>query len=166
MEATSGAPVLEFDPSSRVGAKRLLGNRTGLPRGKVRRVNLDGTNSPESRAGEYVEVAGPADGRPIIVDITAGLPSLRVTSGLAVIAADSRSGNSITVGPGAEAVIVSSPQSRVNVTVEDDGYAVFMCTSENNRFRAYPEGDGRIDVMYGSDPERRPYESPEHRPFT
>ena len=161
-EAAKHATIEEFDPATKSESKRLLVNRRGLPGGRVRRVNLDYNNAPDSKTSDHVEVAGPSDGRPIIVEVTSGLPRLRVSSGRAVIAADSGWGNSVTVGPGAEAIVISSPESKVTVTVEDGGYAAFLCTSEKNRFRAYPEGDGRVDVMYGTDPERRPYERSVH----
>lgn len=153
-----GATVVEKDPATKTEARRLLRNVRGEAGGAVRKVTLTHANEPDSSWNKRVEVAGPADGRPIAIDLHSGIPGLLVTSGKAVIRADSRMGNSINVAAGAEAVIVADPTSKVTVEVAPGGKATLVSTSSTNRFR--PHGDGDIQVKYGPDAEPEPYVRP------
>lgn len=153
-----GAQVIEKDPASKTEARRLLRNIRGEADGAVRKVNLNHHNSPDSSWDKRVDVAGPADGRPIAINLHSGIPGLLVTSGKAVIRADSNHGNSINVADGAEAVIVADPGSKVTVEVAAGGKATLVSTAKENRFR--PHGDGDIQVKFGPDADPEPYVRP------
>lgn len=155
-EAAAGALIQEIEPASKAEAKRLLDNRDGLTGGAVLQVELQHETTPDRGPSGYTEIAGPTDGRPLIVHTGSTNRQLRVASGKAVIRADSSAGNHLAVGPGAEAVIISSPDAHVTVHVEDGGHAVFQCEKEPYRFLAFTEGSGRVDVQYGG-AEPRPY---------
>jgi hypothetical protein len=145
-------------PATRSEAKRLLKNSRGEADGMVRAIHLDYTNAPETEVLEKVEVVGPKDGRPIVIDVTSGIPSLKVMSGTAIIRARSSWGNSIDVGPGAEAIIIAEASSKVTTKVDAGGKATFVCPTEKNWFR--PHGDGEVLMATGTDTDRIPYERP------
>jgi hypothetical protein len=155
-EAAAGAPIREIEPATKAEAKRLLDNQVGLPDGAVLQVELVHETTPERGPSGYTEIAGPADGRPLIVHTGSTNREFRLASGKAVIRADSSAGNSLTIGPGAEAILIASPDAHVTVHVEDGGHAIFQCEKEPYRFLAFTEGSGRVDVQYGG-AEPRPY---------
>jgi hypothetical protein len=146
------AGIVAAEATTKTEARRLLRNRKGEPDGAVRKVDV--------YAGwdDRIDVAGPADGRPLGIQIHTGMPRLHVSSGKAVIRADSSWGNSIDVGPGAEAVIVADPRSKVTVEVGAGGKATLISTATENRFRVH--GDGDIQVQYGPGAEPEPYVRP------
>jgi hypothetical protein len=154
--AGASASIEEKYPASKSEARRLLKNARGEADGALRRVNLDYTVSPDTNPGEKVEIIGPKDGRPIIVDITSGIPSLKVTSGTAIIRPRSGWGNSVDVGPGAEAIIIAPADSKVTTECEEGGKVTFVCPSPTNRFRPY--GKGEVYLSTGTDSDRVPYD--------
>lgn len=158
-----GADIIDKDPATKTEARRLLRNVRGEAGGAVRQVNLNSHNAPESSWDKRIEVAGPSDGRPIAINLHSGIPGLNVSSGKAVIRADSPWGNSINVAEGAEAVIVADPGSKVTVEVAAGGKATLVSTSATNKFR--PHGDGDIQVKYGPDAEAEPYVRPVYEGF-
>ena len=155
--------LYEKYPATKPEAKRILKNTRGEADGMVRAVHLDYTNSPDTEPGEKVEIVGPKDGRPIIVDVTSGIPSLKVTSGIAIIRARSGWGNSVDIGPGAEAIIISPSDAKVTTTCDAGGKVTFVCPNSRNKFR--PFGDGEIFLSTGTDTDRIPYERPVYEPF-
>lgn len=157
-------PVIEEKtPQSRAEAKRLLKNSRGEADGRIRRVHLHFDNSPDSALGDRVEIVAPKDGRPIIVDVVSGLPRLKVTSGTAIIRPRSNWGNSVDVGPGAQAIIIGPSDSKITTECEKGGKVTFVSPSGKNRFR--PFGDGEIFMSTGTDTDRVPYERPVYEPF-
>lgn len=160
LEALAGPDAVLEDkyPASKSEARRLLKNARGEANGAIRRVNLHHENSPDNEPGERVEIVGPKDGRPIIVDVTSGIPSLKVTSGMAIIRMRSGWGNSLDVGPGAEAIIVAPSDAKTTSTCEEGGKLTFVCPTEKNRFR--PFGDGEIYLSTGTDTDRIRYVKP------
>jgi hypothetical protein len=145
-------------PTTRSEAKRLLKNSRGEVDGMVRAVHLDYTNAPETEPGERVEIVGPKDGRPIIVDVTSGIPFLKVTSGTAIVRMRSGWGNSLDVGAGAKAIIIAEASSKVTTEVDAGGEVTFVCPTEKNWFR--PHGEGAVFLATGTDTDRIPYERP------
>lgn len=165
LEAAAGpnAVLEERDPSTKSEARRLLKNSRGEECGRVRLVSLDYTNSPDTEPGNRVDVVGPKDGRPIVVDVTSGLPSLKVTSGKAIVRLRSSWGNAVDVGPGAEAIIIAPADAKVTVDCQEGGKVTFVCPTAKNRGRLY--GDGDIFVSYGTDTDRIRYERPAREAF-
>lgn len=155
-EAAAGATIQGIEPATKAEAKRLLDNREGLAGGAVLQVELNHETTPRDPNG-YAELTGPSDGRPLIVHTGSTNRPFRLSAGRAVIWADSSAGNHLAIGPGAEATIVSSPDAHVTVNVEDGGQAAFHCGSETDRFLAFTEGSGRVDVVYSTEDEPRPY---------
>jgi hypothetical protein len=94
-------------------------------------------------------------------DVSSGLPFLKVTSGTAIIRMRSSWGNSVDVGPGVEAVVIASADSKVTSQCEAGGKLTFVCPTEKNRFR--PFGDGEIFLAIGTDTDRLPYERPAYK---
>lgn len=153
-----GAEIEEVTPATKAEAKKLLKNAKGASDGKVLRIRLNHTNSPDTKPGEKVEVHGPKDGRPIIIDVVTGIPSLKVMSGTALVRPRSGWGNSVDVGPGAAAVLVAPADAKVTTSVDAGGRATFVCPVPKNRFR--PFGNGEIYLSTGTDTDRVPYERP------
>jgi hypothetical protein len=164
LEALAGdAAIEEKYPATKSEARRMLKNTRGEADGKIRLVRMDSSNSPETDLYEKVEIVGPKDGRPIVVDVTSGIPRLKVTSGTAIVRMRSGWGNSLDVGPGAKAIIVADASSKITTQVDAGGEATFVCPTEKNRFR--PFGDGEIYLSTGTDTDRIPYERPVYEPF-
>lgn len=157
------AVIEEKYPETKSEARRLLKNSRGEAGGRIRMVRLEAYSSPDTEPGERVEVVGPKDGRPIIVDVCSGIPSLKVTSGTAIIRARSTWGNSVDVGPGAEAIIIGPSGSKITTSCDEGGKVTFVSPSEKNRFR--PFGDGEIYLSTGTDTDRIRYEKPVYEPF-
>lgn len=154
--AAAGAVIREIEPETKAESTRLLGGRAGIPNGEVLQLELNHETVPDRGPDGYVELAGPADGRPLIVHTGSTNRHFRVAAGTVVIRADSAAGNHLVIGSGARATIVSSPDAHVTVHVEDGGRALFRCETETDRFLAFTKGTGSVEVQYGTaDP--RPY---------
>lgn len=158
--AGAGAGIEEKYPDTKSETRRMLKNSRGEAGGKLRRVHLEAHNSPDTAPGERIEIVGPKDGRPIIVDVGSGIPNLKVTSGTAIIRPRSHWGNSVDVGPGAEAILVAPADAKVTTRCDEGGKVTFVCPSPKNRFR--PFGDGEIYLSTGTDSDRIPYERPDY----
>jgi hypothetical protein len=156
--AGPGAEIEEKNPATKSEARRLLKNTRGEADGKIRLVRLNANNSPETDLYEKVEIVGPKDGRPIVVDVTSGIPRLKVTSGTAIVRMRSNWGNSIDVGPGAEAIIIADASHKITTEVDAGGKVTFVCPTEKNWFR--PHGEGEVLMVTGTDTDRVPYERP------
>lgn len=161
--AGADAVIEEKRPARKAEAKRLLKNSRGEADGRIRLVRLDYNSSPDTEVGEKVEIVGPKDGRPIIVDVVSGIPSLKVSSGTAIIRARSNWGNSVDIGPGAEAIIIGPADAKITTSCDAGGKVTFVSPSEKNRFR--PFGDGEIFLSTGTDTDRIRYEKPVYEPF-
>ncbi|HCB57546.1 MAG TPA: hypothetical protein DEP82_06340 [Arthrobacter bacterium] len=154
----AGAVLEEKKPASKTEARRLLKNARGETDGRIRLVKLNYENAPDSEVGERVDVVGPKDGRPIVIDVVSGLPRLKVISGTAIIRMRSNWGNSIDVGPSAEAIVIAPADSKVTAECEEGGKLTLACPSEKNRLR--PFGKGETFLATGTDADRNPYERP------
>lgn len=160
LAALAGADAVTEDkyPETKSEARRLLKNSRGEAEGKLRVVKLTYHNAPETKPGERVEIVGPKDGRPIIVDVTSGLPFLKVTSGTAIVRMRSNHGNSLDIGPGAQAIIIGPANAKITTQCDEGGKVTFVSPSAKNRFR--PFGDGEIYLSIGTDTDRIPYVRP------
>ena len=145
-------------PATKSECKRLLSNPRGEKDGKVRVVDINWEIAPDSDGGDRVEIVGPKDGRPIVLNLHSGIPYLRVASGKAIILADSSWGNSIDVADGAEATVIASRDTKTSVDVAEGGKATLVSDTEKNRFREF--GKGEIIVDYGQPGGPAPYVHP------
>ncbi|WP_150109921.1 hypothetical protein [Crystallibacter crystallopoietes] len=125
-------------PDSKSETRRLLAQKRAERGGKVRYVHLDAQNTPYTAHNEFLEVTSPK-GRPVVVELAAGKPNLKATSGTAIIRANSVWGNSITVAEGATAVVVAEASSKVHVTVEGGSHAVCVMTRRPRHLRTSAE---------------------------
>lgn len=155
---TGGAEIVETTPASKAEMRRALKNLRGEPDGKIRMVRVTPDNYPDTEPGQRIEIHGPNDGRPIIIDMPTGHPFLKVVSGTAIIRPRSGWGNSVDVGAGAEAILVAPENAKVTTEVDEGGTAVFVCPVPKNRFRPY--GKGTVYLSTGTDTDRVPYERP------
>lgn len=119
---TYADPRVDRHPTPRglTETRRAVNGRKGEPEGKVRAVELNWDSVPATSNGAPLAVHGPADGRPIIVDVTAGCPTMEVVSGHAIIIVNG-SGFGITVQAGAEATIIAGPDQKVSTTTHSGG---------------------------------------------
>lgn len=164
LEALIGdAEIEDITPATKAETKKLLKNVKGAADGKVLLVRIHADNYPETKPGEKLEIHGPKDGRPIIVDVFSGIPSLKVMSGAAIVRPRSNWGNSVNVGAGAEAILVAPSDAKVTTECDEGGKVTFVCPNSKNRFR--PHGDGEIFLSSGTDTDRIPYERPVYEPF-
>lgn len=140
--------ITAIRPDTKSEARRKLVNLRGEPGGAIRQVHIHHKNAPDSGVGETVDVAGPKDGRPIIVNVSSGLPRLKVTSGKAIIYADSVWGNSIDVADGAEAVVFGHAEAKITSRVDEGGSYTAVSPSPKNRF--WVGGPGEITRKFGA----------------
>lgn len=141
-------------PEGKSEVRRMLATKRGEKDGKVRFVHLNSSNSPYTGHDEYIDVSAPTDGRPIVVDLSSGQPHLKVTAGTAIIRAESRWGNSITVADEAKAIVIASGDSKVHVAVEPGGHAVCVSDDETNRIHINLHDGGSAETAYGYGAER------------
>lgn len=120
-----------IDPEGVTATRAALTNRRGEADGGVRLVGLSWASKPPASGSSPFEVAGPADGRPIIIDVRSGCPTMRVTSGHAVIVVGGN-GFGIDVANGARATIIAQPGKKISLTAEEGSTVDF-----------YPEPDTR-----------------------
>lgn len=146
---SGNADIVRKAPRTGSEAKRMLKNSRGEPDGRIRMVSLDHGNAPKEAPGERVEIVGPRDGRPILVRVSSGIPFLKVTSGKAIIYADSSWGNSVEVADGAEAIVVASPDRKVTVGVDEGGKAAQVCSSTENRMRSHTHDRSEVPFRLG-----------------
>ncbi|WP_251151276.1 hypothetical protein [Cellulosimicrobium sp. Marseille-Q4280] len=125
---------------AKVGAARSALRATRDP-GRV--VSLRGL---DTIGKDPFEVRG-NDTDPLVVINRSGFSHLRVTSGAALIHAESASGNAVTVTDGATAVIFASPGRKVSVSVEGSGVAVLVSSQDVHGYQRRDEGEGSLDVL-------------------
>jgi len=164
LEALIGHTEIEdITPATKAETKKLLKDAKGASDGRVRLIRINADNYPDTKTGEKLEIRGPEDGRPVIVDTLSGMPHLKVTSGTAIIRPRSVWGNSVDAGAGAEAVLVAPSDAKVTTECDEGGKVTFVCPNSKNRFR--PHGRGEILLSSGTDTDRIPYVAPVYEPF-
>lgn len=144
--------LVQVVPESVTEARRKLVNLRGEPGGAIRHVRIHDGNAPQNYPGEHTRVAGPKDGRPIVIHLTSGLTRLKVESGKAIVFADSRWGNSIDVADGAELVVYGKPDTKITGTVDAGGKYTAVCPSSENRFNVF--GPGEVRQLFGEPEEQ------------
>lgn len=143
--------VINHWPDTRSEAKRRLVNLRGESGGLYRQVTLDSANTdPRGNTVDTTDVAGPKDGRPIIVRVTSGMPVLRVTSGKAIIHADSLwNKNRILVCDGAEAVILGDQSREITITAQQGSKVTLLCESAENKFDVLRAPGSTVTERFG-----------------
>jgi hypothetical protein len=95
-----------------------LRNTRGEADGAVRRVILRADTLGQRSTTRDFDVVGPSDGRPILVDVRGGMFRLKVTSGHAIVRADSGHGNVVTVSDGATATVLVENDRKMSLHAE------------------------------------------------
>lgn len=137
---THGLPVVEYSPDAKRDAARVLNNRRGERDGQVSLVSLRRAEC------EDFTVRGPADGRPLLIDVWRGLPHLTVESGKVVIHADSAWGNAVTVKGDAHVTVITTTARKVSATVEDAGTLVVEAEAGSHGYLHTSSPDATITV--------------------
>jgi proline racemase len=113
--ATADRATVDREPVGVTQTRAALRNTRGEPDGAIRVVRLTWDSIPAASDAGTLSVVGPKDGRPIIIRIPNGHPRLEITSGYAIVLADSRAGNSVRVADGATATIIAAEGRKVSV---------------------------------------------------
>jgi len=116
-ERLSGRTCENLFPRGLTETRRAVKNLRGEPDGKIRTVTLTWDSVPPAHRGDPLEVAGPKDGRPLIIDVHSGCPDMAITSGNVVLMGGG-SGYGITVKEGAHLELLASAHDKFSVTAE------------------------------------------------
>lgn len=149
------------EPVGLTATRASLRNAAGDADGAVRMVSLTWDSVPPASDGEPLQVVGPKDGRPLVIDVRSGCPTMTVASGHAVIVVGG-SGFGITVAEGAKATILPQPGQKVSVTAEEGSNVDFYAESDNRGYQVVRDGakfqlHGRADkVGISTDRDERP----------
>lgn len=143
--ALSGRATVRRDPRGVAQTRAALKNHRGEPNDSIRVVRLTWNSVPPASGAGDIEVHGPKDGRPIIIEVSSGFPLLRVKSGHAIILASSIAGHGIHVAGGASATIIGSAGRKVSITALD-GSKVDFHPQENVWGLQDIEGDAQFTV--------------------
>jgi len=117
-DALDGRQMEIVEPRGLTQTRRALRNARGEEDGSIRSVVISRASVPASTDAGAIEVVGPKDGRPLIVEVQSGFHDLGVTSGHVIILASSVSGHPITVKGGAHVELIARPGVKVSVTAE------------------------------------------------
>jgi hypothetical protein len=146
----------QLHPKGLTETRRALSNKRGETQRAMRVVYLDWESVPPTSAGAPLDVVGPKDGRPLVVHVRAGAPTMNVVSGNVIIEARGN-GFGIHVKDGARARVIAVPGHKVGVTAEP-GSIVDLYAEEGSRgsqhiqpgaiFRLHGESD---DITLSTD---------------
>ena len=126
-------------PVGVTATRRALKNLRGEPDGGARVVSLDWRSiAPASDAGP-LQVAGPKDGRPLIIDVRAGCPSLAIASGNVTVLAGGH-GFAIDVAEGAHATVLGEPGHKVSVRAQAGSTVDFYAEEGCRGYQHVEEG--------------------------
>jgi hypothetical protein len=130
--------VVERHPVGVSATRAALRNSRGEASGAVREVTLDWESIPGGSGAENIEIVGPKDGRPIIVRMPAGFPSLVAVSGCVVIVAGS-SATRMTVRENATALVFAE-RGKVSLTAEPGSVVDFYAASGVRGYQRVEDG--------------------------
>lgn len=112
-------------PQNRTEARAALKNLRGEKDGAVRTVFLRHTAVNKTGwVSPKMEVYGPRDGRPLIVEVNSGMVHLKVMSGNVLIYADSSAGNSIYVHGDAQVQVFVNYGRKATITATDSSSVI------------------------------------------
>lgn len=134
-EGIDSRELVRYWPDNLSEAKRRVSAVRGPANGRSALIELDHHNTVPRRGFGIpaLEVAGPADGRPVILNLSSGVSYLRVTSGKAIIFAGTISSNTIEVADGAEAIICAGSYTNVKVGARTGSTVTLVCNSDENK---------------------------------
>ena len=105
-------------PSNLTELRAAVKNIRGEKNNGVRIVTINSKNLGDS---DIINVHGPKDGRPLVIHIFNDLPRLNIRSGKVIVQANSRSGHSVEVHNGAEAIVLGGMRSKIHTRTHAGG---------------------------------------------
>lgn len=139
-----GRTIETRNPVGPAMTRRALRNTRGEPDGRIRRVRITWDSLTFGGNHPPFEVSGPADGRPLVVDLFSGKSDLVIASGHVIVIAKSVAGNPIRVLLGATATIVAD-DTKVTVTAEAGSTAELFVTSSTHGFQSI-DADATVTI--------------------
>ena len=104
-----GSNTADRFPANITEARAAVRNSRGEPGGGVRAVFLYSNCLPD-----YLDVVGPADGRPLLIVVESGFGQLKIKSGRVVVAARSRSGNAVHAEGNSNVTVIADNGKKVS----------------------------------------------------
>lgn len=153
--------IVSVDPVGLTATRSAVTNRRGEPDGAIRLVALTWDSVPPASGSSSLEVAGPNDGRPIVIDVRSGCPTMTVTSGHAVILVGGN-GFGIDVADGARATVIAQPGKKVSLTGKTGSTIAFYPDRDTRGYQHIEGGatfrmHGRADdISMSTDRRERP----------
>ena len=138
--ALTGQPVIERKPTGLSETRKALLNTRGEPNGAVRKVTLTWASVRLSSDAGPLGVAGPKDGRPLVIHLFSGKPNLHIKSGNVVILAGSHAGNRLTVEAGAHATVIAAADQKVSTTAEPGSTVELYAEAGAHGYQAVRDG--------------------------
>lgn len=136
--------MTQIRPRGLTATRRALTNRRGETDRGIRAVYLDWESVPPASDAGPLDVVGPKDGRPLIIHVQAGCPTLNIVSGRVIVNARGN-GIGITVKDGARADVIGQPGHKVSVTAER-GSSVDFYAEEGSRGYQHIEDGARFHL--------------------
>ena len=145
----------QLTPRGLTETRRALINRRGETDRGIREVHLDWDSVPPG-SDATLEVHGPKDGRPLIINVHAGCPRMDIASGNVIVKAGGN-GFSINVKDEARAKVIGVPGHKVSVTAEagsivdfyaEEGSRGYQRIEDDAIFRLHGES---ADITLSSD---------------
>lgn len=125
-------------PRGLTATRRALTNRRGETDRGIRAVYLDWESVPPGADGA-LDVVGPKDGRPLIIHVQAGCPTMNIVSGRVIVNAGGN-GFGITVQDGARAEVIGKPGHKVSVTAEKGARVDFYAEEGSRGYQHIKDG--------------------------
>ena len=116
----AGRSTAHLHPEGLTQTRLALMNRRGNPGGAARFVTLDWASGARSSGDEPLDVFGPSDGRPLIIDIRSGAANLAIVSGHAIVIAGTSDHARIEVCANAHADVIVERCSDVSVDGDNE----------------------------------------------
>ena len=134
--------LIERVVENRTQAVAALKNKRGEANGAIRIVKI------QPRASlDRLDVHGPADGRPLIIENRRGFQTYAVHSGNVVVIADSAFGNSINVADGAHVTVIAYRDVKVSASVEGHGTLIVDTFSRSHGLIHTNSEDATIEIL-------------------
>lgn len=110
-------------------------------------------NSASAAKLDYkgIEIAPPKDSPPVFVEVQSGFAPLKVTRGTVVVDAGSWFGNSVTVSPGATAVVLAGEDCKVSTITEGTGVTVLVGAFGAHGLQSQIGTGGHLDMIDAGD---------------
>lgn len=137
-QLAAGEPV-DIHPRGLAATRRAVRNLRGEPGDGIRIVSLDWDSIPPGALDDRLDVAGPNDGRPLVINVTAGCPRMTVTRGHVIVLAGGN-GFGIEAQDGARVTVLGEPGHKVSVTARAGSRVDFYAEDGVRGYQHFEEG--------------------------